>query len=393
MEGELRAEIEAVQSVYGPDCLMVQELPTCITVHIRPRTADDLSQQFVEAILCIRVSGQYPYEPPTIDVIDSKGLDENRRAHLIATVQEQANELASYPMLVMVCEEAVETLSNMNHPDGNCPLCLYPLVTEVREEHCVPFMKLMSCYHCFHRQCIIRWWKWLQEEDRTRILSSDFSQTSSSLSIDLEGEGNASGERSEPLAAETHNVGNCPVCRKVIHAKDIEHVLDLLRPGSSQLPPDETNVVEEEVLLSDIETIKREKFEATVRVQRENGGLIEPKKIDVLQPGIFLPETTNLNSSRTGLSDQKVEASNFLTRSGDDSNTPGSSMAGGSVENVNSSQRRKGRDQKARVSGDKPDGPGANVDGGFMENVNSSERRKNRAQIVALTRDELNGDS
>ncbi|KAL4195423.1 hypothetical protein AMTRI_Chr05g64540 [Amborella trichopoda] len=65
-------------------------------------------------------------------------------------------------MLVMVCEEVVETLSNMNHPDGNCPLCLYPLVPE---------------------------WKWLQEENRTRTLSSFFSKTSSPLSIDLEGEG------------------------------------------------------------------------------------------------------------------------------------------------------------------------------------------------------------
>ncbi|KAL4201775.1 hypothetical protein AMTRI_Chr02g217790 [Amborella trichopoda] len=99
-------------------------------------------------------------------------------------------------MLVMVCEEVVETLSNMNHPDGNCPLCLYPLVIE-----------LMSCYHYFHDQCIIRWWKWLQAENRTITLSSYFSKTSSSLSIDLEGEGNASGEISEPLAVETHNVG------------------------------------------------------------------------------------------------------------------------------------------------------------------------------------------
>ncbi|KAL4181374.1 hypothetical protein AMTRI_Chr12g270850 [Amborella trichopoda] len=102
-------------------------------------------------------------------------------------------------MLVMACEKAVETLSNMNHLDENCPLYLYPLVTEVREEHYVPFMKLMSWYHCFHSQCIIRSWKWLQEENRTRTLSSYFSTTSSPLSIDLEGEGNASREAQNHL--------------------------------------------------------------------------------------------------------------------------------------------------------------------------------------------------
>lgn len=44
----------------------------------------------------------------------------------------------------------MEKLSCMNHPDGNCPLCLYPLVLKDSQKP-LPFMKLMSCYHCFHR--------------------------------------------------------------------------------------------------------------------------------------------------------------------------------------------------------------------------------------------------
>lgn len=36
-------------------------------------------------------------------------------------------------------------------------------------------------------------------------------------------------------AALEENIGNCPVCRKVFHAKDLEHVLNLVGSQSSQL--------------------------------------------------------------------------------------------------------------------------------------------------------------
>lgn len=48
----------------------------------------------------------------------------------------------------------MEKLSVMNHPDGDCPLCLYPLVPEDEQSKVLPFMKLMSCFHCFHRYTI-----------------------------------------------------------------------------------------------------------------------------------------------------------------------------------------------------------------------------------------------
>lgn len=86
----------------------------------------------------------------------------------------------------------------MNHPEGNCPLCLCPLAIEDKEGSSLPFMKLLSCYHCFHRwflsyffvlhpcldifwsmpclysfscsECIIRWWKWLLEQNDTTVV-------------------------------------------------------------------------------------------------------------------------------------------------------------------------------------------------------------------------------
>lgn len=53
-----------------------------------------------------------------------------------------------YPLFLQ--QEAVERLTSMNHPEGDCPLCLYPLVPEDRHSESEPFMKLMSCFHCFH---------------------------------------------------------------------------------------------------------------------------------------------------------------------------------------------------------------------------------------------------
>ncbi|KAJ8573392.1 hypothetical protein K7X08_009903 [Anisodus acutangulus] len=100
----------------------------------------------------------FPDEPPAIRIVDSKGLDEQRQKQLISCISERACELSSCLMLVALCEEAVERLSSMNHPDGECPLCLYPLVDE-DEGSSAPFMKLMSCFHC---ECIIRWWNWLE---------------------------------------------------------------------------------------------------------------------------------------------------------------------------------------------------------------------------------------
>ncbi|KAI5437233.1 hypothetical protein KIW84_023379 [Lathyrus oleraceus] len=73
----------------------------------------------------------------------------------------------------MYLKEAVEKLSDMNHPDGDCPLCLFPLVTEEHQSETLPFMKLMSCFHCFHSECIIRWWNWLESSKQTGSSKSD----------------------------------------------------------------------------------------------------------------------------------------------------------------------------------------------------------------------------
>ncbi|PIA34533.1 hypothetical protein AQUCO_03700069v1 [Aquilegia coerulea] len=278
-EEEVLIEVEAVEAVYGEDCKIIQRFPPHIQLHIKPRTADDSSQQFVEAILELRAGSQYPKEPPHIGMIDSKGLDEVRQAHLITSIQEKVDELSSCLMLVALCEEAVHVLSHMNHPDGDCPLCLYPLVKEDVHGNSWPFMKLMSCYHCFHSKCIIKWWNWLQQQSESDSNISNATATSSS---------NLGSRRG--LHGAVKNQRSCPVCRKVFQATDIEHVLSLVQTYTSELSLEETETDDDEELQhSELENSRRKEFDALLKLQEENNGLIEPKKIQVLLPGVFLP--------------------------------------------------------------------------------------------------------
>ncbi|KAL6842851.1 hypothetical protein ACP4OV_027164 [Aristida adscensionis] len=303
VEEEVRLELEAVAAVYGDDCRVLRDLPPHLVVHVRPRTADDSSQQFVELFLGIKASSQllwnqlrlincqirvtivYPKEPPHIYAVESKGLDENRQAYLISSIQNKAKELSDYPMLVTLCEEAGEILSNMNHPAGDCPLCLYPLVGEDKDESAMPFMKLMSCYHCFHSGCIMRWWEWLQHGN---ISSKECNTEGHTGVIDPSEElGLSSSDKNYNVI---QHKGFCPVCRKVFDGKDIEHVRDLLGADTSGLAllTIDLGEDEKELLHSELEKNRRKRIESLLNLQQERNGLIEPKKDLAIQPGMYV---------------------------------------------------------------------------------------------------------
>ncbi|XP_026388492.1 uncharacterized protein LOC113283441 [Papaver somniferum] len=176
-------------------------------------TSFSLKLKFVEAVLCLQAGPKYPEEPPQIDIKESKGLDEERKVRLLNILMEKSQELCSSLMLVALCEEAVEALTNMNHPDGDCPLCLNTLRKDDTEGDFLPFMN----------ECIIRWWKWLQEQKETNLNASN---VSSSQSRKL--------ESSDSHGTVNPNPGLCPVCHVVFQTKDIKHVLDLVGTNLSQ---------------------------------------------------------------------------------------------------------------------------------------------------------------
>ncbi|KAJ3681800.1 hypothetical protein LUZ60_014373 [Juncus effusus] len=281
-EEEVRIEVDAVQAVYGDDCHVIQPFPPHLSVHISPRTAEDSSQQFVEATIGIKTSLQYPNEPPDIYVIETKGLDVNRKTYLINQMKLKAEELSSCLMIVSLCEEAVEILSNMNHPEGDCPLCLYPLFPQNEDDlsKSSSFMKLMSCYHCFHSECIIRWWKWLHEQSNS--------------------EGSERIQRGAQVSVNEANKANCPVCRKEFDKKDIEHVLNYIGTNHAEPVGGETNVHsdgEKELLESESEANRRKKFEELLKLQEGKNGLIEPKKDLVILPGMYISLPTNITNN------------------------------------------------------------------------------------------------
>ncbi|WVZ51112.1 hypothetical protein U9M48_002289 [Paspalum notatum var. saurae] len=345
-EEELRLELEAVAAVYGDDVRVLRDIPPHLVVHVRPRTADDSSQQvrlrrtlalflacsgppidecreswmggsrdwwahsagsparcpareyclFVELFLGIKASSQYPMEPPHIYAVESKGLDESRQAYLIASIQNKAKELSNYPMLVTLCEEAGEILSNMNHPEGDCPLCLYPLMGEDKAGE-LPFMKLMSCYHCFHSDCIMRWWEWLQHGDANpKESNTGGADIISCLSVFSLAEILNTFHRSDKHYNVNQHQGFCPVCRKVFDEKDIEHVRGLLGENTSCLASLTVDLGkdEKELLNSEAEQNRRKRIESVVNLQQERNGLIEPKKDLAIQPGMYvsLPPST-----------------------------------------------------------------------------------------------------
>ncbi|KAL9252208.1 E3 ubiquitin-protein ligase RNF25-like protein [Drosera capensis] len=216
--------------------------------------------QFVEADIEIQATSQYPDVPPAINVVDSKGLDEDRLEHLRSSLHRKAADLASCLMLVALCEEAVEKVSAMNHPDGNCPLCLYPLVLHDEE---VP----ASLGGGNGSRC--------KMTTKIRAVGHHLPLTKISKSI------LSTSEKLE-LEPSSNNMRSCPICRKVFHVEDIEHVINLAGSQMSELNLEKGIDDGLKLIASDSETSRRHQFEGILQSQKERGGIIEPRKDGVL---------------------------------------------------------------------------------------------------------------
>ncbi|KAK4379485.1 hypothetical protein RND71_001347 [Anisodus tanguticus] len=163
----------------------------------------------------------------------------------------------------------------MNHPDGECPLCLYPLVDE-DEGSSAPFMKLMSCFHC---ECIIRWWNWL--ELLKNLLPLQLLVLLHLLAISRIRMVRC--DESDALGFEFYTI-------LLFILEIVWEIVDIC----SLFEPD---------------------------LQQEKGGLIEIKKHEVLRPGIFLPQPAAVPSTASN-EDAKDLAANSRTNSSGSSNKP-----------------------------------------------------------------------
>jgi hypothetical protein len=73
-EEEVRLELEAVAAVYGDDVRVLRDLPPHLVVHVRPRTADDSSQQVrLAAPLPPAVNLSFPAGPSGFPILAVAG--------------------------------------------------------------------------------------------------------------------------------------------------------------------------------------------------------------------------------------------------------------------------------------------------------------------------------
>lgn len=315
MADETEEEVEAAIAVYGGDCTVIQRSPPHLLVRLQPRTADDISQQFVEAVLVVKANAQYPHEPPMLELKDTKGLEEEKIAHLLSELQDLADELTFNPMLVAICEAALDRLTDMNQPDGNCCFCMFPLVMEDETSELRPFMKLMSCFHCFHSDCFGRWWRWvLQERSLDNLIAHH-------------GLGSEQDEESTnfiwshgKLLKEVEL--KCPVCRKSVNAEDLASVWSVLAADLvAEQGQQHEMALEPEIVFTESEIERKSKFDELFKAQQRCGGIIEPKKLEVVVPGMFVtqPATRVPSAScsepreEAGLASTAIQASESIS--------------------------------------------------------------------------------
>lgn len=93
---------------------------------------------------------------------------------------------------------------------------------------------------------------------------------------------------------------------------------------------------------------RRQKYEAVLKLQEENRGLIEPRRNDVLLPGMFLPEPVNVLVASTKIITDERQDEGFASNPPLKSDLSSSSSKPSTSKHHNASTRRKNRDNHPR---------------------------------------------
>eukprot|EP00898_Chlorokybus_atmophyticus_P004487 jgi/Chlat1/5039/Chrsp329S04920 len=358
--GEDEEELAAVEALYGDvdgdgdgRLRVWRRRPPALEIDLAPYTAEDVTQQFVSATLVVKASNQYPKHAPEVAFTNVRGL-EGRVKTLLTTLRETLSELEGSPMLVALIEAARERLTAMNAPEGDCVFCLMPL-HEADESQLV---KLMSCYHCFHRVCFRRWWLY-----------------------------QAGGKDMASLPERLF----CPICRYIIHASDIAHASGWLQEeaagGGSDMDPNsnmQTVVLTSELKV--IEEARQRSFEQLYRSQKARGGIIEIKGVaTITEDTVYIrpaptppPEASTSNATTSDQQTPKVGAHN--NKNNNNNNTRRARAAPSDISQQHAQQRaprhhhryrnRGGQQRGSHSGGDIPPNSRSSsvpLDGGFHE--------------------------
>ena len=267
---EIEEELEALEALY-PEGLRVtrtgtassggstQAQHTTVALDVTPRTLDDETRQYARVTLRIVLDNDYPTGAPSLALTEAKGLDDTRQATVMGRLRDAADECVGDPVLALLCETAFETLTELNHPDGDCAFCLTPVCPDpsVVQEGAETFMKLGKCFHCFHTSCFAEWWRW-----RIRAAEEEASSRGPAHPIGSE-------------EAERRTVHTCPVCRSVIDDEDARRVTEATHTEATHSATtggdDDDALTEDEMSAL---RVQRVRFGEAMERQRSKGGLV-----------------------------------------------------------------------------------------------------------------------
>jgi len=103
--------------------------PPTITVHLTPRGVGK-GAAFCEATLILSAPPGYPTcaQPVAVALARARGLGDARRAALLAALEAAAGDAIGDAALGTLIEAGLDGLTALNEPEGDCALCLNPLL-------------------------------------------------------------------------------------------------------------------------------------------------------------------------------------------------------------------------------------------------------------------------
>lgn len=144
-------EIEALKAILLDDELNIKENdrgePEYIETVLFPSTGEDSQSQYVCVTLIVQLPAGYPDISPTINLRNSRGLDENTVRLMQSDAEAKCKNFIGQPVMFELIELIREHLTRSNLPTDQCAICLYGF----REGD--EFTKT-ECYHYFHSHCL-----------------------------------------------------------------------------------------------------------------------------------------------------------------------------------------------------------------------------------------------
>ncbi|XP_065833459.1 E3 ubiquitin-protein ligase RNF25-like isoform X2 [Oscarella lobularis] len=157
-------ELEMLREIYINEFrrLNVEGDPILLEFDVRPRTADDASQQHVCLTVRLALSSQYPHEIPVIQIRRERGMAATQvKEHLLRLLDDMTSlseERIGSQMIHDLISLANDRLTDNNRPFGDCPICLVSFRADDS------FYKT-RCYHYFHSSCLAKCLKQRESSD------------------------------------------------------------------------------------------------------------------------------------------------------------------------------------------------------------------------------------